>query len=419
MTEKLLHYIWQFQHYNKSCLLTNEGNELQVIHPGTYNLNQGPDFLNARIIAGGTTWVGSIELHVLTSDWKLHNHSNDHNYRNVILHVVWKHDLPLVLPFPTLELQPLVPKLLLKKHESLMQANRFIPCEKQFVRVNELVFAKWKERLLVERLQKKTTYIETLLHTNKWHWEETCWWMLSRNFGSKVNSAFFEKIAMSIPLNILVRHRHNLVQLEALLLGQAGLLDKVFKDAYVITLQQEYRFLRMKYNLVAPVGSLYFLRMRPANFPTVRLAQLAAFIHQCDHLFSAMLAAKEVQCIEKLFDVAAGVYWDTRYQPDVKAEYKRKHIGKQMIQNLLINTVVPMVYAYGYQHNDVQKQARALTWLEQLLPEKNNTCKGFEALGVNSKTAYDSQALIQLKNEYCDQKRCLECSVGNGILTVK
>ena len=416
MTERLLQYIWQFQYFNNSSLQTTDTQPVQVINPGIYNTNQGPDFLNAKIKIDDTIWAGSVELHIHTSDWQEHNHSKDKNYSNVILHVVWNDDVDLKLSFPTLELKNIVPKLLLKKYEELMQDTQFIPCEKQLHRIEPLLMISWKERLLIERLQQKTIYIERLLDKAKMHWEEIFWWMLARNFGIKVNSDAFEKIAQSISINILSKHKAQLIQLEALLMGQSGLLENEFKEDYPVMLQKEYRFLQQKYKLKQVHAPLYFLRMRPANFPTIRLAQLASLIWQSEHLFSQIKETVDFHKVEKLFSVTANDYWHYHYVFDETSSFKKKTLGKQMINNILINTVVAVLYAYGYFNNNESYKNKALHWMANIISEKNSITEGFQSLGVENKTACDSQALIQLKNEYCDHKRCLQCAIGNKIL---
>ena len=416
MTERLLQYIWQFQYFNNSSLQTTDTQPVQVINSGIYNTNQGPDFLNAKIKIDDTIWAGSVELHIHTSDWQEHNHSKDKNYSNVILHVVWNDDVDLKLSFPTLELKNIVPKLLLKKYEELMQDTQFIPCEKQLHRIEPLLMISWKERLLIERLQQKTIYIERLLDKAKMHWEEIFWWMLARNFGIKVNSDAFEKIAQSISINILSKHKAQLIQLEALLMGQSGLLENEFKEDYPVMLQKEYRFLQQKYKLKQVHAPLYFLRMRPANFPTIRLAQLASLIQQSEHLFSQIKETTDFSKIEKLFSVTANDYWHYHYVFDEISSFKKKTLGKQMINNILINTVVAVLYAYGYFNNNESYKNKALQWMANITSEKNSITEAFQSLGVENKTACDSQALIQLKNEYCDHKRCLQCAIGNKIL---
>lgn len=416
MTERLLQYIWQFQYFNPAALVTDEGEPIQIIHPGHLNTNQGPDFTDAKIRIGSTLWAGSIEIHINNSDWNNHRHTGDKNYKNVILHVIWKKDMDLHLPFATLILQDRVPKLLLNKYDELMNADTFIPCEKNIHQVNEIIWQSWKERVLIERLETKTRIIFDYLQKNNNHWEETFWWLLAKNFGIKLNSAVFEKIAQSVSVNILAKHKDQIHQTEALLFGQAGLLNSDFTDDYPMLLQKEYQFLKKKYNLQNVEGSLIFLRMRPSNFPTVRLAQLAMLVHKSLHLFSKIKEAGELKTIRELLDVTANDYWHYHYRFDEETAFKKKKLGLQMIDNILINTVVPILFAYGHYHHDNAIKDRALQWLMNIRAEKNTITRGFSALKIENKTAFDSQSLIQLKNEYCNKKRCLDCSVGNKLL---
>lgn len=416
MTERLLQFIWQFQYYHKSNLFTNKGEDIQIIHPGFHNTNQGPDFLNARIKIADTILAGSIEIHINAGEWNLHKHSSDSNYNNVILHVVWINDKIIEVDIPTLELNSRVSSLLLGKFESLMINRNFIPCEEQILSINEFTFTAWKERLMVERLQEKSSIISGKLKKYNNHWEEIFWQLLAKNFGIKVNSDAFESMAVSIPLNILAKHKNQLHQLEALLMGQCGLLNKDFKDDYTLMLQKEYSFLQKKYDLKPTHIPVYFLRMRPANFPTIRLSQLTALIHNSSHLFSIIKEAANLKEVEKLFDVTANDYWHYHYVFDEESVFRKKTIGKQMIQNIIVNTVLPFLYAYGWYNNAEYYQVKALLWATQLFPEQNFITKGFVELGIENKSAYDSQSLIQLKNKYCNNKRCLDCAVGNSIL---
>ncbi|MGF2412807.1 MAG: DUF2851 family protein [Ferruginibacter sp.] len=416
MTERLLQYIWQFQYFNKSELATAEGEALQIIYSGTYNTNQGPDFLDAKIKIGDTVWAGSIELHINSGDWENHKHSSDANYKNVVLHVVWQHEVALNLPFATLVLEDKVSKFLLKKYDDLMNANSFIACEKTIDQVNAITWISWKERLLVERLQNKSAIVFDYLKKNNNHWEETFWWMIAKNFGAKVNSDAFEKIARSIPINVLAKHKNQIHQLEALLFGQAGLLQGNFTEDYPILLQREYKLYNAKYKLQPTQAPLFFLRMRPANFPTVRLAQLAMLVHTSLHLFAKIKESNSIKEIKALLNVTANDYWHYHYMLDEPSAFKEKNLGAQMIDNILINTVVPVLFAYGQYHKENSYKDKALQWLLEITAEKNTITKGFAALSVNNKNAFDSQSLIQLKNEYCNKKRCLDCAVGNRLL---
>lgn len=416
MNEKLFQYIWQFQYFNSAGLQTTSQLPLHVIHPGIQNTNQGPDFLNAKIKIADTIWAGSIELHIHSSDWTAHRHGSDHHYKNVILHVVWKDNSLEELPFPTIELHDRVSNILLSKYSELMQARQFIQCENHFHLISNLTISSWLGRLLVERLQEKARTIEIFLQQNNYNWEETFWWLIARNFGSRINSDSFEKIAKSISLKILARHKHQLLQLEALLLGQAGLLGDDVKEAYPVMLRKEYIFLKKKYALEKVHIPVCFLRMRPANFPTIRLAQLAALLNKSNHLFSTIKEETELEKLKNLFSITANDYWHYHYRLDEPGGYKKKVLGSQMIHNILINTVIPIVYTYGYFNNNDSYKNKALQWMEKIQPEKNSITAGFECLGVSNRSAFDSQGLIQLKNEYCDHKRCLQCAVGNAIL---
>src|SRR5687768_14344758 len=260
MNERLLQFLWQHQHFNRTSLLTEQGDFLEIINPGTYNSNQGPDFTDAKVRVNDTTWAGHIELHVVASDWHRHQHASDPNYRNIILHVVWQNDLTVhgssIQNLPTLELEPRVSKLLLKRYEEMMNFRQFIPCEKYLPFVNEEIWRAWKDHLILQRLSRKTVHINMLLSENNFNWEETFWWMIAGNFGGKINGDSFQTIARSVPLNILARHKDQLIQLEAILFGQASLLGRKFSDHYPILLQKEYRFLQRKYQLQRKVVSL-------------------------------------------------------------------------------------------------------------------------------------------------------------------
>lgn len=415
MTERLLQFIWQFQYYNRNELTTASGEQLQVIFPGQSNIHQGPDFSDAKIKVNNTLWAGSIELHLKTSDWKKHRHDLDGNYDNVVLHVVWQHD-NVVNNTPVLELASRVSKHLLAKYEELMNSSDFIPCENIIHSVKEITWKSWKERLLAERLIRKSKLVESYLQQTNNHWEETFWWLLCRNFGIKVNADAFEAIARSVPVNILAKHKSQIHQLEALLLGQAGLLDATFEEEYPKLLQREYQFLKKKHQLQLVHQPVHFLRMRPGNFPTIRLAQLAMLVHSSAHLFSRIKEADSIYNVKEWFNITANDYWHYHYSFGEPSSFSKKQLGTSMIENIIVNTVVPMLFAYGNLHAEQSYKDKAIQWLEQLKPEKNSITQGFAALKIENKNAFDSQALIELKNEYCNKKRCLECTIGNSLL---
>jgi Protein of unknown function (DUF2851) len=408
MTERLLQFIWQFQYFNKGELQTTAGEDIQIIFPGNFNTNQGPDFNDAKIKIGKTTWAGNIELHLLSSDWKKHNHHNDKNYNNVILHVVWDDDFPNY-NMPVLNLKNRIARVLLQKYEELMNAKGFIACEKSIASVKPIILQSWKERLLAERLI-------TFLDENNHHWEETFWWMLARNFGIKINADVFEAMARTIPLSILAKHKNQIHQLEALLMGQANLLHEKFTEDYPVMLKKEYEFYKSKYKIQPNAYPAFFLRMRPGNFPTIRLAQLAMLIHQSEHLFSKIKETVSLKDVKKWLDVTANDYWHYHYRFDEASSFKKKNLGAAMIDNILINTICTVLFAYGHFHKEQKYKDKALQWLEEITAESNSITKGFQQVGLQNKNAHDSQALIELKNEFCSKKKCLDCAVGNALL---
>lgn len=418
INERLLHFIWQFQYFSKSELATTSGEAITVSFPGTYNTNQGPDFSDAKIRIGKTTWAGAIELHIKTSDWNKHKHTTDSNYNNVMLHVVWEHDSEET-GIPVLELKGRVSKILLQRYEELMNARSFIPCQNSISTVRSITWKSWKDRLVAERLIRKSALAEKFLSETNYHWEETFWWLLARNFGMKVNADAFEAVARSIPVNILAKSKNQIHQLEALLLGQAGLLAGDFSEDYPQMLQEEFIFLQQKYNLRPVNIPVHFLRMRPGNFPTIRLAQLAMLVHHSAHLFSKIKEAESIKEINNWFDITANDYWHYHYRFDELSAYKKKKLGSTMIDNIIINTVCPLLFAYGNYHNEQRYKDKAMQWLEQTGAETNSITKGFLQAGIENKTAFDSQALIELKNEYCNAKKCLKCGVGNVLLSNK
>jgi Protein of unknown function (DUF2851) len=420
MREDLLQYIWQFQYFNTTGLRTSTGERLTIINPGNLNFNQGPDFNDSKIKIGNTTWVGNIEIHVRYSDWKKHKHSADSNYRNVILHVVWQDDSEnpddTGVSIPTLELQNRVSKILLDKYRTLMTSGKFIPCEGQSGGVSFLTLTSWKHRLAVERLSAKSQIILSLLEKSKFHWEETFWKVIASHFGLKVNSLAFLQMAENLPVSVLAKHKNQVHQLEALLFGIAGLLESGFKEKYPVMLKKEFYYLKRKYGLKKIDEPVSFLRMRPGNFPTVRLAQLAMLIHLSEHLFSKIKESSSISKVREMFMLRANDYWNYHYTFDESTAFKEKKIGNQMINTILINTVVPVTFAFGVYHKNEFYKEKALKWLQHINGERNRITKGFGNLGFGNKTAFDSQALIELKNSYCDEKKCLRCAIGNAVL---
>lgn len=420
MNERLLHFIWQFQYFDFRNLIGENEESIQIVHPGYLNTHQGPDFLEAKIKIDDTLLAGSVEIHVKSSDWRQHKHSGDKNYNNVVLHVVWENDATLHENFSTLCLQSRVSVLLLQKYESLLQKQYFVPCQEYLPYLSSLGWLHWMERVGIERLEKKARSIIILLQENQGHWKEIFWQLLARNFGLKVNAEIFFEMAKILKISMLVKHKNQIHQLEAMLLGTVNLIPEETDDAYVKILQREYSLLRHKFSLKKLTATPLFLRMRPATFPSVRLAQLAMLIHRSSHLFSRVMEADSLEEIKSLFSIQANDYWHYHYRlGDEGVSFLPKKLGKAAIENIIVNTIAPAVFAYGFYYEKQLYKDKALAWLQQLSAEKNSVIEGWKKYGVKPANALESQALIELKSHYCDYKFCLRCAVGKAILAEK
>ncbi len=421
MKEDFLHYLWRMRKFDQSELKTTDGEPLTILKTGEHNKDAGPDFSNGRIRIGNILWAGNIEIHLKSSDWYLHKHQNDYAYNSVILHVVLDEDEPVFRKngerIPCLEIKKHIPPKISKIYQRLKQNEHWIPCEHQFNHVPEITKNLWLDRLLVERLEHKIIDISRSLEMNKHNWEETFYQFLARGFGVKVNVEPFGQLAQSLPLKILTKHKTSLFQLEALLFGQAGMLSKEFEHEYPKRLKKEYSFLKKKYQLIPiQVESWKFMRMRPANFPTVRIAQFATLIYQSTYLFSKVLVAKNVKEVENMFEVKISNYWQAHYIFDKKSINRNKSLGKSSIHLLIINTMIPFLFLYGKLNSKEVLKSKALDLLEELPAEKNTIITQWKKLGAMPGSAYQTQALLQLKKHYCDKKNCLNCSIGYALL---
>ncbi len=418
-SEDLLQFIWQFSFLEKiEELKTAEGERLQIIHPGSINTNAGPDFLNAKIKIGETLWAGNVELHLKSSDWLKHKHDENKAYEKLILHVVYENDTDLSLNFPVLEIKNHIRPTLLERYEELMRLDKQIPCQAHLKDISPLRKTHMLERVLIERLERKTQEVEQLLLKTNNHWEEVFYILIAKNFGLKINQVPFQKVAENTPLKLFAKHKNSLTQIEALLFGQAGFLEQNHEDDYFQELKKEYKFYGNLYSLKnIPPHQINFLRLRPANFPTIRLAQFAKLLFQSSHLLSQILETKDLKKLFKLFDVTASTYWNTHYRFGTESESDQaKTLGKTFIELLVINTIIPLVFIYGKSKGENQYCVRAMTWLEELKPEKNNLTKAMQLVGFDLKNAKDSQALLELKTNYCDSKQCLKCRIGYAIM---
>jgi hypothetical protein len=425
--EDFLHYVWKFKLFDFKDLTTTDGQTLEILSVGMHNMNAGPDFSNSRIRIGDAIWAGNTEIHLATSDWEKHNHTTDSAYDNVILHVVYRNDKTIAAPdgraLPTLELRNRIPADLYLRYHQLMLVNerRIIPCQATLKTVNNINLQSWLTRVLVERLDKKALAVSEVLTINKGDWEATFYQFLAANFGFSINALPFELLAKSLSQNILAKHKNNPLQIEALIFGQAGFLDETYKDDYPQRLKNEYDFLRMKYQLNPIEKHLWkIMRLRPQNFPTIRLAQFAALIIRSQHLFSKILEFREVKVVQELFsDINVNSYWESHYRFDQESKPVTKNFGKASVDLLLINTVALFLFAYGRHHQQEQYIDRSLQLLESLSVERNHVVDDFVEMGVKVKSAFESQALLELKNSYCNYKKCLQCGVGNHILNYK
>ena len=416
MNESFLQFIWKHQLLDASKLKTTDDQAISIINPGQQNTDAGPDFFNARIKIGITTWAGNVEIHQKASDWFKHKHQLNSAYDNVILHVVPDDDRPTKNskgePVPTSIL--MYPAYLENNYRELLKSKKWIACEGWFSQNDLIEMRLWSHALMIERLQQKTGEIKQKLQQNKNDWNETFYEYLAKNFGFKINALPFEMLARAVPLNILGKHKSDLFQLEALLFGSAGLLnEKQLGDNYFIALRKEYSFLRHKYKLKPIESHLWkFLRLRPVNFPNIRIAQFARLVYQSTALFSKLIEYEKLSDIEKLFSVSASSYWNKHYRFNKPSVNRKKQLGNSAIQNIVANTIVPFLFVYGEEHNQHHLKDRALDFLEGIKAENNSIISNWKKMGVAPRSAFESQALIQLKNAYCKPKKCLNCHLG-------
>ncbi len=421
MKEELLHFVWNYKLLKSQELISVSGARIKIFHQGELNKDAGPDFFNARIEVDGITLVGNIEIHVNSSDWLKHGHENDKAYNNLILHVVYKYDK--AIPQNTkhnvevVELKNYLDEKILRKYNSLISSSNSLPCSKQIKNVENLKLQSWLQRMLVERLENKTEYVQHLFASAQNDFSQTLYLLLARNFGFKVNAEPFELLAKHLPLSILIKHSSNLFQLEALVYGCAGFLNKSYKTKYLQQLQNEFEFLKNKYKLKELDGSLWkFLRLRPANFPSVRLWQFAMVIHKCPDLFTNPEKFNTVELLNKAISHKHDGYFSKHYKLDGPEVRALKGIGKNSIENIIINTMAPFLFFYGQQTGKDKFIDAAVECFENLPFEDNVKTRHFVKAGLKFKTAAESQGLITLFDNYCKNTRCLDCGIASHLL---
>lgn len=421
MKEEFISYLWKNRLLLPEPLRTTSGEPVLIQHPGQENHDSGPDYFAARIRIGSTLWVGNVEIHTRSSHWQQHGHQDDPAYDNIILHVVYDHDQEIRNSrgevFQVLEVRDHFDPSLLLNYEKLQASKAWVPCEKQVEVVAGLVWNNWLNRLLVDRLERKSEEVLHFLAYFGNDWDQTFFFLLARNFGFKVNASPFGLLAQRTPFNLLTRNRDNLGILEALLFGQAGLLSEAREDVYPRALLKEYHHQAAKYSL-KPIdrGLWKFARLRPLNFPTIRLAQFAMLIHQSGHLFRNLLETKKPADILLQLRVKASPYWNDHFVFDRKTPGKEKNLGKDAIHNIIINTVAPVLFIYGRQNQRQDLCDKAIDLLQSTPPENNAIIRNWQSIGVSAQHAADSQALIECKKYYCTPKRCLHCPIGHLIL---
>lgn len=421
MKEEFISYLWANKLLFPDKLATTKGEPVQIIQPGQQNRDAGPDFFAARVRIGETLWVGNVEVHVRSSLWKQHGHQADAAYDNIILHVVFEHDEEVQNSrgeiIPVLEVKRFFEHKLLENYQRLQTSKAWVPCERHIGETDRLILNNWLNRLLVERLERKSAEVLHFLEYFGNDWEQTFFFLLARNFGFKVNASPFGLLAQRTPYNLLVRNRNNLTSLEALLFGQSGLLGDSLQDVYPRSLMAEYRHQQKKHDLKPVDLKLWkFARLRPVNFPTIRIAQFAMLIHHTGHLFRNMVETKKPQDIHQQFRIKASPYWDDHYVFDKPSQKREKQLGKDAINNIIINTVAPVLFIYGRQSMRMELCEKALNLLQETPGENNSVIRQWENIGVSARDAADSQALLELKKYYCTPKKCLQCPIGHMVL---
>lgn len=424
MREDFLHYIWRYQKFDSSDLKSVDDIPVQVIKTGLLHANAGPDFQQAKLKIGDVEWAGAVEIHVKASDWNRHQHQNDPNYENVVLHVVWKADKEILHPdgtaIPTLELKNRVDLDLLHSYKRLLDAPEEIACEHHWQEVDELYKSEMRERVLVERLYEKSEKARNHFDEVRQDWEELSYFLLLSSMGFKVNQHPFERLATVLPYSFVRKIKHHPALLEAAFFGAAGFLEEDFVEEYPNQIKKDWQFLQHKHakelNSVMKKHEWRFLRLRPANFPTIRLAQLTQLIHQLPSLFDAFVLDLDSKKLLKDFTVSPNTYWENHFQFEVESKTKSKKIGSTSIQVLLINIIPPLLAFYAKNVGEEKYIDLAIQFLQELKAEKNFITKKYQELGASIQSAFDSQAYIQWHNSYCMPKKCLSCSVGLSIL---
>ncbi|WP_281631386.1 DUF2851 family protein [Flavobacterium luteolum] len=420
MKEDFLHYIWRFKKFDSLNLKSAQGEPITILKTGDYLELAGPDFFNANIEIGNQKWAGNVEIHLKSSDWYLHNHEKDPAYKNVILHVVWENDTAIFrennTEIPVLVLKDYISKEIIENYNALLSPKTWISCERQLREIDGFVFKNWQERLFFERLERKSTFIYQLLEETNQDWEAVLFCLLARNFGLNTNGNSFLQISKAIPFSVIRKESFEAENLEALLFGTSGLLEAEKEDVYYKDLQFRYFYLRHKYQIEKTyTDPLQFFKLRPDNFPTIRLSQLASLYYKHQNLFSKIIDLKSVEEVYHLLSVSASSYWQNHYQFDKESPKKSKMLSKSFVDLLIINTIIPLQFAYSNIRGELIIED-LIDFMNEMASEKNAIIDKFNSFGIKPQSAFESQGLLELKNEYCDHKACLKCAIGLELL---
>ncbi|HLN95427.1 MAG TPA: DUF2851 family protein [Flavobacterium sp.] len=420
MREDFLHYVWRYSKFDAHSLTTVDGKDLAIVHPGQYLQVAGPDFFNAQIVLDRQKWAGNIEIHLKSSDWYAHRHETDRAYDSVILHVVWEHDTPVFradqTEIPTLELRGRVPSSTLLRYNQLLVPKEWIYCERQIADVDAFHFSAWLERLFFERLERKSLQIRSWPEYQAGDWEAVLFRMLARTFGLNQNGEIFFAMSGLLPFAVVRKEADDPTRLEALFMGLCGMLEGEKEDQYFKNLKGEFAYLSTKYRLPPPVSeSVHFFKLRPDNFPTIRLSQLAWLYHRSSHLFTSVMLATSGRELRTLLKSQTTPYWGTHYLFDRPSPQRRKGLSDSFIDLVIINSIVPLRFLYGQAKGDLPDED-LIVLLRELKPERNVVVDRFGKLGIVAADAFETQALLELKTSFCARGRCLECTVGHQLL---
>lgn len=420
MKEDFLHYVWRYSKFDTQSLTTVDGKELAIVHPGQYLQVAGPDFFNAQVVLDKQKWAGNVEIHLKSSDWYAHRHETDSAYGSVILHVVWEHDMPVFrsdqTEIPTLELKGRVPAATLARYHNLLSSREWIYCERDIANVDAFHFSAWLERLFFERLERKVSQVREWPEYRSGDWEAVLFRMLARNFGLNYNGDVFFRMSGLLPFPVIRKEAGDPMRLEALFMGLCGMLSGEKEDAYGQSLQTEFVYLSAKYGLPPPVPeAVHFFKLRPDNFPTIRLSQLASLYNRSSHLFTSTMLADSAKALRAILSSSTSAYWESHYLFDRASRKRSKETSSSFLDLLIINTIVPLRFLYGQSKGDLPDED-LIPLLRQIKPEQNAVVERFAQIGVPAADAFETQALLELKTSFCARARCLECTVGHQLL---